>query len=159
MKCYQKPTIGATLLIVMGAIVNLFAQEEIRLGGRRIVGGEPAEIKDHPWQIAINIRRMDGTYLCGGSYISNKWVLSAAHCFRASDTIDSMKIKAGATNYIDQGTWSEVDNFVIHQKYDPKTSEHDVALVHLKAVPPSRVIPLANDRPIIQASQPLDVMG
>jgi trypsin len=156
---YQKATISATLLIVMSAIAGLSAQEEIRLGGRRIVGGEPAEIKDYPWQIAINIRRTDGTYLCGGSYIYDKWVLSAAHCFHASDAVDSIKIKGGATNYVDQGTWAQVDSFVIHQKYDPKTSEHDVALVRLKAAPPSRVIPLANDPPIIQAGQPLEVTG
>ncbi|OPJ69935.1 hypothetical protein AV530_004378 [Patagioenas fasciata monilis] len=43
----------------------------------RIIGGRPCRIDQRPFQVAM-IKR--GQILCGGSLISNQWVLSAAHC-------------------------------------------------------------------------------
>jgi secreted trypsin-like serine protease len=143
----------------VGTIRNAVAQEEIKLGGRRIVGGEPTDIQKHPWQLALNIKRPNGTYLCGGAYIAEKWVLSAAHCFRSSDPVDVIKAKAGATNYVDQGVWSQVDKFVMHEHYDRVTYAHDIALMKLKVVPSARVIPLADPSPTIPVGQPLEVTG
>jgi hypothetical protein len=67
--------------------------ETIKLGGRRIVGGEKTDIKDHPWQVALNIKTPEGTYLCGGSIIAQRWVLTAAHCISRAQTGD-VKAKA-----------------------------------------------------------------
>ena len=106
------------LSVENGIIVNVAAQEEIKLGGRKIVGGERTSIQDHPWQVAITIIRADGTYLCGGSIIAEKWVVSAAHCFRTSDNPNIVKVKAGATNYVDEGLWSQIEKVVIHENYE-----------------------------------------
>jgi secreted trypsin-like serine protease len=43
----------------------------------RITGGQPASRGQFPWQVALII---DDLYFCGGSLISNLWVLTAAHC-------------------------------------------------------------------------------
>ncbi|MPC57182.1 Chymotrypsin BI [Portunus trituberculatus] len=43
----------------------------------RIVGGEEATPHSWPHQVALFI---DNMYFCGGSLISNEWVLTAAHC-------------------------------------------------------------------------------
>lgn len=42
----------------------------------RIVGGFVTTIEKNPWQVSL---QYSGHY-CGGSVISNKWVISAAHC-------------------------------------------------------------------------------
>ena len=46
----------------------------------KIVGGRETGVNEYPWQVGF--KRKDRSYMfCGGSLISNQWVLSAAHCF------------------------------------------------------------------------------
>lgn len=49
----------------------------------KIVGGTVATAEAHPWVAAIFWRSESGekVFRCGGSLISDCWVLSAAHCF------------------------------------------------------------------------------
>ena len=43
----------------------------------RIVGGQPAKKNQYPWLVAI----FDlGEHICGGTLLSSRTVLSAAHC-------------------------------------------------------------------------------
>ncbi|KAG8233805.1 hypothetical protein J437_LFUL008025 [Ladona fulva] len=46
----------------------------------RVVGGQVASHGQFPWQVLIS---MDNSYVCGGSVISDTWILTAGHC--ASD--------------------------------------------------------------------------
>lgn len=48
--------------------------------GNRIIDGSPAQVGQIPWQIALFINLGTGTVFCGGSIISEEWILTAAHC-------------------------------------------------------------------------------
>jgi secreted trypsin-like serine protease len=45
-----------------------------------IVGGKPAPDGKYPWQVRLYQSMSDDKGLCGGSLISDQWVLTAAHC-------------------------------------------------------------------------------
>ncbi len=157
--CYESLAVSLVAVACsFGASGQIVAQEEIRLGGRRIVGGEQTDIQSHPWQIAINIRRTDGIYLCGGT-VAQTWILSAAHCFRSSDQPAAVRIKAGATNYVDEGIWSDVERVVMHERYNSATYEHDIAMLKVKRATSGRVIPLIPTSLAIPLRQPLEVTG
>jgi trypsin len=148
-----------SLLGLVGTAPPIVSEEEVTLGGRRIVGGEPTTIKEHPWQVALNVTIDGRTYLCGGSIIADRWALTAAHCFRPSTKASEVKIKAGATNYMSEGTWSDTEKVMIHEDYDPSTHEHDLALIEQPTRPQGRVIPLASPEITIPIGQPLEVTG
>jgi trypsin len=145
-------------LFLISLAVPSLAQEEIKSFGRRIVGGEKADIRNHPWQVALNIKIGGQTYLCGGSIIGDQWVLTAAHCVERATKPSEVRVKAAVTNLSDGG-WSEIVRIVIHEHYDRKTHEHDVALIKTAALSEGRVIPLVTADQRIPSSQPLEVTG
>ena len=44
-----------------------------------IVGGTETEKNEYPWQVGF-VEKGDSLIWCGGSLISDSWVLTAAHC-------------------------------------------------------------------------------
>ena len=53
--------------------------EQLNVMGDRVILGENAAIDEIPWQVSI--RHFNGAnHGCGGAIISNKWVMTAAHC-------------------------------------------------------------------------------
>jgi secreted trypsin-like serine protease len=46
----------------------------------RIIGGQDVNVGQFPSAAAIYVFTFTGVYFCGGSLISQQWVLTAAHC-------------------------------------------------------------------------------
>lgn len=150
--------VAALALIGFACLSTIAAaddEEEIAQGGRRIVGGEATDIKKHPWQVAIDVKGG----LCGGSIIADRWVLTAAHCFKASTVAEDVKVKTGVTNIVDDGTWNEIERLIVHPDYSRTTKENDLALLKIKSRTGGSIIPLARDTTFIAVGQPLEVTG
>lgn len=93
----------------------------------RIVGGEGAGTGTWDWTVSISI---DGMYLCGGSILSNSWILSAAHCFHQEENA-TITIYAGS-NLQWTGSQSRlVSQVIIHSDYDETSYSNDIALLKL----------------------------
>ena len=155
----QRTTIITAGLVIFAASAGVSRAQDACQDNRRIVGGEKTDIKEHPWQIALSIDRPNGSYLCGGSLIAEKWILTAAHCFDARPEASRVRAKAGETQYSRPGSWSQVENIIVHKSYNPSTQENDIALVKLKLPSRGDLIPLAD--PTLQPSicEALEVTG
>ncbi|KAK7789493.1 hypothetical protein R5R35_002797 [Gryllus longicercus] len=94
----------------------------------RIVGGSETSITDFPYVASLQYR---GKHACGGSIISENYVLTAAHCVH--DSAETYTVRVGSTESGNGGTVCKVKKFIVHPKYDPETLfDYDIALVELK---------------------------
>jgi len=116
----------------------------------KIVGGTKAAEGAYPFQVALlRVRRNpDGSFtpvaqFCGGTLVTSRYVLTAAHCLAQGDrgkisSITSPKdiaIMVGSTNLLGKADRILVKRVVTHPRYVPGTSVNDIALLELERAP------------------------
>lgn len=128
------------ILWCVSGILASFAQECGRppLLENRIVGGSDATDGAWPWQVDIQVSEQSSTarHVCGGSIITENWVLSAAHCFPNPSDVSSYIIYVGRyqLNGINlQQSVHRVRQVVIPSGYVEPHSGKDLALVQLSS--------------------------
>lgn len=108
--------------------------------GPRIIGGGPADSGEWPTMVQLFKGEIDGsdaTYFCGGTLISDRWVLTAAHCFydargNVDTTPSDMFIVAKSLSQLGQGDRVGVSQIVIHESYQVANEyDSDIALLEL----------------------------
>ncbi|XP_039214201.1 prothrombin-like isoform X2 [Crotalus tigris] len=111
----------------------------------RIVKGVDAEVGSAPWQVML-FKKKPQELVCGASLISNRWVLTAAHCifyppWDKNYTTDDLLVRLGKHNRIRYEQGKEkilfLDKIIIHPKYNwMENLDRDIALLRLaKPVP------------------------
>ncbi|XP_076281626.1 uncharacterized protein LOC143209612 isoform X2 [Lasioglossum baleicum] len=93
----------------------------------RIIGGRPSIRGSWPWQVAV-LDKYNETF-CGGTLISPRWVLTAAHCIRKR-----LYVRIGEHDLsVHEGSEQElrVDSIKVHPQYDADTVDNDIAMLRL----------------------------
>lgn len=107
----------------------------------RITGGSDSAPTQWPWQVSIVYL---SEHVCGGSLVSQEWVLSAAHCFPSEHKKEDYEVRLGAhqlDSFTEGNEVLSVAEVISYPTYQEEGSEGDIALVRLaKAVPFSRFI-------------------
>ncbi|XP_067881910.1 serine protease 27-like isoform X2 [Heterodontus francisci] len=106
----------------------------------RIVGGQDSMAGSWPWQVSIH---EGSSHICGGTLITNTWVLTAAHCVSQrkirSYTVYAGRYQQGGVNNNERS--STVQSVIRHVKYQEDKNDYDIALVKLmKTIPYSDYI-------------------
>jgi secreted trypsin-like serine protease len=100
------------------------------LDEKSIVGGSPASIADHPWQVSIQTTW--GEHFCGGSILSDTWILTAQHCVDGA-TASSLRVVAGSTRLSQPGQARSVAEIVRFSGYTSPENGKDVSLLRLSS--------------------------
>ena len=95
-----------------------------------IVGGNTATDGEFPFLVRLYIDIGGSSYLCGGSLLSDTWVITAAHCLDGAP-VSGVSIRAGSNQKSSGGERVYADQLFLHPDYDPATSDHDIALIEL----------------------------
>lgn len=80
-----------------------------------IVDGEQTTVTANPWQAALTTS--DGEQVCGGSVVSDRVIVTAAHCTQGTPA-DAMQIRVGVTDLsTDDGQTRNITKVIEHPKY------------------------------------------
>ncbi|XP_047500656.1 trypsin-1-like [Penaeus chinensis] len=97
----------------------------------RIINGEETEKHQYPWMVALLYKKKS---FCGASIISDRVVLTAAHCTDGM-TPEALKVKIGDHDLTQKDVSREwvasVRKIIQHDGYDSITMNNDISLVFL----------------------------
>ncbi|XP_002061774.3 serine protease 3 [Drosophila willistoni] len=101
----------------------------------RITNGNLAEVGQFPYQAGLNVSfGNSSTTWCGGTLISHRWIVTAAHCL---DGAESVHVYLGATNISDVTEPGQrhfiVDQsgIIVHANWTKSTVTNDISLIKL----------------------------
>ncbi|XP_075044720.1 ovochymase-2 [Mixophyes fleayi] len=99
----------------------------------RIVGGTTAKKENHPWIASL---KRDGKHFCGGTIVSNKHVLTAAHCVSDKHFELSAKVCIGEHDFtVAEPTEKifSIKTVTKHPNFNPsRPINYDIAVLELE---------------------------
>ncbi|XP_037933850.1 serine protease 1-like [Teleopsis dalmanni] len=110
--------------------------EDLPIDGQisgRITNGNKASAGQFPYQVGLSITTSGGTSWCGGSLISQNYVLTAAHCTNGATSIAVYLGSTVRTSPTVTRTVSK-SNIIQHSGYNSNTLANDVSLLYIAAV-------------------------
>lgn len=147
---------------------SLIATGKASTANEKIVGGTKADEGAYPFQVAIlKVKRgADGSVIpqaqfCGGTLVTSRYVLTAAHCFVQGDkgkvasitNTREVGVHVGAVNLLGKADRIPVRRIISHPKYVPGTSVNDIALLELER-PPSDAVTYERVTVVTRDSEP-----
>ncbi|WP_017223387.1 trypsin-like serine protease [Moritella dasanensis] len=148
-----------TISGIISLSISAYANDDIT---PYVVGGVDSKALELPWQVYIEIEKNGATYACGGTLITDTWVVTAAHCLNASDSrsvfvavgAGQVTVYSGSIDKTSSGNRSKntVTNLIANLDYEQNNNTGDIALLKLSlpVALPALPIKLMNN-----ASQPV----
>ncbi|XP_037380646.1 serine protease 55 [Talpa occidentalis] len=98
----------------------------------RIIEGAEAGEGEFPWQVSVQARSQP---FCGGSIISEWWVLTAAHCFHNTDlSPEDVMVGLGSSDLSSTSLeLKQVSRIILHKDFRRSDMNNDIALLLLQS--------------------------
>lgn len=168
MRLFNRNLIVSALMLIAAPLQSAEPTKKAPDRTIQIVGGTAVPDARYPWMAAV-YERVGGTAfapICGGSLISSRWILSAAHCFVDRDTgqqtdPNDIAFLLGRLDLTsDEGIFDLVSRIVVHPGYNPVGTQNDIALLELSNPVPFEPIPIPGlDNPFPQNGEQATVAG
>ncbi|XP_047422635.1 transmembrane protease serine 11A-like [Sciurus carolinensis] len=105
--------------------VNGCGKRAVPLIVNRIMSGELAAKAAWPWQASL---QRSNIHQCGATLISDRWLVTAAHCFKNNANPRQWTVTFGTT--INPPLMKrEVKRIIVHERYRSPAREYDIAVV------------------------------
>jgi len=88
----------------------------------------------YPWQVSLQKPTSSRFHFCGASVISNKWVLTAAHCVKGSRPSSLLVVVGLHDQRRKYGKPAEytVKRIIAHPRYSSRTISFDIAVIEVQ---------------------------
>ncbi|XP_039746144.1 trypsin-2-like [Pararge aegeria] len=96
-----------------------------------IVGGQNVTIQEFPYQAYLLLKRGRQFFQCGGSIISTRYILTAAHCLTGTTKVIA---RVGSTDSDIGGTQYTSRDFKSHPRYRRATFDYDIGYIRFEAI-------------------------
>lgn len=100
----------------------------------KILGGISAALGEFPWMAAISYSNDDSTFDCGGTIISDYYILTAAHC--TPTRRPPVKVRLGKVTLLTNDDDAipvdlKIQEIIRHPDYKASTKKNDIALIRV----------------------------
>ncbi|XP_017484101.1 PREDICTED: venom protease-like [Rhagoletis zephyria] len=136
--------VNSTVVNIPTRLPSLRGQQSCGLTSaytNKVVGGSEASRGAYPWLVALGYRdeyKPDALkFLCGGSLISSRYVLTSGHCINA--LLSTVRLGAhDLGNVNEEGAINiSVESKIVHEQYNERYVVNDIGLVKLRAAAPN----------------------
>ncbi|XP_062122474.1 serine protease grass [Drosophila sulfurigaster albostrigata] len=132
-------------------VMELFKADDFSCGtilNQRVANGYEVQLSSRPWMALLRYQSLgQSRFLCGGTLISNRYILTAAHCvYGYQDQLYEIRLGehriSTERDCRQQGRKEKcappvndlgIEKILLHEKYDSKTNINDIALLRLNA--------------------------
>ncbi|KAL7727425.1 hypothetical protein ACLKA6_017550 [Drosophila palustris] len=132
-------------------VMEIFKSPSFTCGtilNQRVANGYEVQLSSRPWMALLRYQSLgESRFLCGGTLISNRYILTAAHCvYGLEDQLYEIRLGehriSTERDCRQQGRKEKcappvkdvgIEKFLIHEKYDSKRISNDIALLRLNS--------------------------